>query len=116
MNNNLKIGLIVGGIVLGVLILIPLIIGSLTGPQYTHWGMMGPGMMWGFGLGWFMPLAMLLFWGLVIWGIIALVRGLDTQSSCKTTAADPVVETVKRRYTKDDIARMEYEQKKKDLD
>lgn len=115
MNKNLKTGLIAGGIVLAVLIVIPLIIGGFSGSQYARWGMMGPGMMGGFGLGWFLPVGMILFWGLIIWGIIALVRGLNNQKYCETTATDAPLEILKRRYAQGEITRKEYEQKKKDL-
>ena len=115
MNKNLKTGLIVGGIVLAVLIVIPLVIRGVSGSQYTRWGVMGPGMMGGFGLGWFLPVGMILFWGLVIWGIVALVRGLNNQKYCATTATDSALEILKRRYAQGDITKKEYQAKKKDL-
>jgi len=115
MNKNLKTGLIVGGIVLAVLIVIPLVIGGFSGSQNTYWGMMGPGMMGGFGWGWFLPVGMILFWGLVIWGIVALVRGLNNQKYCATTATDSALEILKRRYAQGDITKKEYQAKKKDL-
>jgi len=115
MNKNLKIGFIVGGVVLGVLIVLSLVLGGLSGSQYTHWGMMGPGMMGGFGWGWFITIAMILFWGLIIWGIVALVRGLNNQRYCETPATDSALEILKRRYVQGEITKKEYEQKKKDL-
>lgn len=115
MNKNLKIGLIVGSVVLGVLIVLSLVLGGLSGPQYTHWGMMGPWMMGGFGWGWFMPVAIILFWGLIIWGIIALVRGLNNQRYCETPATDSALEILKRRYAQGEITKKEYEAKKKEL-
>jgi putative membrane protein len=115
MNKNLKTGLIVGGIVFAVLIVIPLVIGGLSGWQNTRWGMMGPWMMGGSGWGWFMPLVMILFWGLIIWGIIALIRGLSNQKHCETPTTDSALEILKRRYAQGDITKKEYEQKKKDL-
>jgi putative membrane protein len=116
MNKNLKAGLIVGGIVLAVLIVIPLVIGGLSGWQGTRWGMMGPWMMGGLGGGWFMPAGMILFWGLIIWGTIALVRGLNNQKHCETLTTDSALEILKRRYAQGDITKKEYEQKKNDLD
>ena len=115
MNKNLKTGLIVGGIVLAILIVIPLVIGGLSGWQNTRWGMMGPWMMGGFGWGWFMPLVMILFWGLIIWGVVALVRGLNNQRYCDSSATDSALEVLKRRYAQGEIGKKEYEEKKKDL-
>ena len=34
------------------------------------------------GWGWFGPLMMLAFWALVIWGIVALVRGKNGHGCC----------------------------------
>jgi putative membrane protein len=115
MNKNLKTGLIIGGIVLAILIVIPLVIGGLSGWQNTRWGMMGPWMMGGFGWGWFMPLVMILFWGLIIWGVVALVRGLNNQRYCDSQATDSALEILKRRYAQGDITKKEYAEKKKEL-
>jgi len=76
---------------------------------------MGPWMMGGLGLGWFMPLVMILFWGLIIWGVVVLVRGLNYQRHCETPATDSVLEILKRRYAQGEITKKEYEQKKKEL-
>ena len=113
MSRGLKIGLIVGGIVLVILIVVPSILGGIYGwqNQGRGWGMMGPGMMGGYGWGWFMPIFMILFWGLVIWGIVALVRGASSSSEHK----DSALEVLKRRYAKGEINKEEFEQKKKDL-
>ncbi|MBM3149156.1 MAG: SHOCT domain-containing protein [Chloroflexi bacterium] len=78
--------------------------------------MMGPGMMGGFGWGWFMPIGMILFWGLVIWGIVALVRGVATPgSSGSSRELDSALEVLKRRYARGEISKEEFEEKRKDL-
>jgi putative membrane protein len=77
--------------------------------------MMGPGMMEGFGWGWFMPIIMIVFWGLVIWGIVALVRGLSTGSGSSSTQEESALDVLKKRYARGEITREEYEEKKKDL-
>ncbi len=81
----------------------------------TKYGMMGPGMMGGFGWWWFMPIFFILFWGLVIWGIVALVRGLSGSRDSDSSTADSALEVLKRRYAKGEIDKKEYEEKKKDL-
>jgi len=75
---------------------------------------MGSWMMgsYGWGLGWFMPLLMVIFWGLVIWGIVALVQYTlrhNTQSSSSS------LEMLKTRYAKGEITKAEFDEKKKDL-
>ena len=78
MNKNIKTALIIGGVLIAIIIIVPLIFGLIGGWQgYSGYGMMGPWMMGGFGGMWFMPIFMVTFWGLVIWGIVALVRGLS---------------------------------------
>ena len=115
MNKNVKTALIIGGAVLAVLIVLPLVFGLISGGQYGGWGMMGPGMMGGFGWGWFMPIFMILFWGLVIWGVVALVRGLSGSRNTDSPKADSALEVLKRRYAGGEINKEEYEEKKKDL-
>ncbi len=115
MNKNVKTALIIGGIIVTILIIVPLVFGLIWGGQYGGWGMMGPGMMGGFGWGWFMPIFMILFWGLVIWGIVALVRGLSGSRGSDSSTADSALEVLKRRYARGDISKEEYEEKKRDL-
>ena len=81
------------------------------------WGMHGPGMMgWGWwGMGW---IFMIIFWGLIIAGLIFLVRwlaGLSRQRTSHDIAQDSALEILKRRYAKGEIDKNEYEEKKKDL-
>jgi putative membrane protein len=114
-NKSLRTAIIVGGIVLAILIVISLLWGSTLGWQGRGWGMMGPGMMGGFGFGWFMPVLMILFWGLVIWGVVALVRGLSGPRHCDSTAADSALEILKRRYARGEVSKKEYEEKKREL-
>ena len=115
MNKNVKTALIIGGIIIAILIIVPLFFGAVSGGQYGGWGMMGPGMMGGFGWGWFMPIFMILFWGLVIWGIVALVRGLSGSRGSDSSKTDSALEVLKRRYARGEINKEEYEEKKKDL-
>jgi putative membrane protein len=115
MTKNIKTALIIGGVIVAILIIVPLIIGLVGGWQGYGYGMMGPGMMGGFGWGWFMPIIMIVFWGLVIWGIVALIRGLSTPDSGRSTQADSALEILKRRYARGEITKQEYEERKKDL-
>ena len=112
MSRGLKIGLIVGGIILIILIMVPAIFGGLYGwGNRYYYGMMGPGTMSGYGWGWLMPIFMIIFWGLVIWGIVALIRHAGSSSG----KADSAIEVLKQRYAKGEINKEEFEQKKKDL-
>jgi putative membrane protein len=117
MSKGLRTGIIIGGVVLVLLILLPLLLGGLSGWQRGSWGMMGPGwgMMGGFGWGWFMPVLMVLFWGLIIWGIVALVRGLNNRTCCDSSATNSALDVLKKRYAQGEIGKKEYEEKKKDL-
>ena len=44
--------------------------------RYGPW-MMGPSMMGGFGWMWLMPIFWILFLRIIVWGIVALVRGVS---------------------------------------
>ena len=116
MNKNTKLALIIGGVVLAVLVVLPLLfntIGGWGGSEW-RWGMY-PRMM-GFGWGWSMPLMMVLFWGLVIWGIVALVRGRGACCvSSEQNSGESALDILKKRYAKGEIYKEEFETKKKDL-
>ncbi len=65
---------------------------------------------------WFMPIFMIVFWGLVIWGIVALVRGVSSPGNTGSSDhADSPMEVLKKRYAQGEINKEEFEQKKKDL-
>jgi len=70
---------------------------------------------WGFsGWGWFMVVVMIAFWGLIIWGIIALVRAISHRSnSILNTGHQDAIEVLKIRYARGEINREEFEERKK---
>ncbi len=116
MDKNIKTALIIGGIIIAIVIIVPLVFGGVSGWQDGGWGMMGSGM-WG---GWMMlmPIFFILFWGLVIWGIVALVRGLSQSGRHNFTSShsDSALEILKKRYARGEIDKQEFEERKKDLD
>jgi len=77
--------------------------------------MMGYGMMGGT-MGFWMLLHML-FWGLIVAGIILLIIRMVTKT--KGTALEPrqesALDILKKRYAKGEIDKEEFEEKKKDL-
>ena len=83
----------------------------------SGWGM-GPGMMGNWGMGWFGMIFMMIFWVLVIVGLVFLIKWLiQTTSSGKTAeqTGSRAVEILKERYARGEIDKAEFESKKKDL-
>jgi len=77
-----------------------------------EWGWGMHPMWWGaWGLG--MMLMMLLFWGLVIVGLVAGIRWLLGQG--KERRSDSAVEILRQRYARGEISKEEFEAKKRDL-
>ncbi len=76
---------------------------------------MGPGMMWGFwGVG---LIFMIVFWALIIVGLILLIRWLArvTKAAKTTGTEESAVEILKKRYARGEIDKEEFEQKKRDI-
>jgi putative membrane protein len=117
MNSNTKIALTVGAVSLALLIAVPMLWGGAVGWSDGGWHMMGPGMMGGFGWGWFMPVLMLIFLGLIIWAIVAVVRGVSQfgGSYNSTNRSDPALDVLKTRYALGEISIEEFEKVKKSL-
>ena len=111
MKKNLRTALIIGGIVLGALIVLPLVLGPILGGSCGGWGMIGPEMMSGFGGMGLMSLAWIVVLGLIIWAIVATMRHSAESSGSPNSALD----VLKRRYARAEITREEYEEKKKNL-
>ena len=95
-------------------------------PVFAHGSMAGNGhfLPWlpgTWGMGWFGLIFTVLFWVLVVWGIIALIRWI-LQAKIGQSGADAsnressrAMEILKERYAKGEISRDEFESMKKDL-
>ena len=104
-------------IIIGAVVLVVLLFGLVGG------GMMGSGMMgWGgyaFGIwGIIMGIVMLLFWVLVIGGIVLLVVWLfrQGQPAAATPGGRGALDILKERYARGEITREQYEQMRRDLE
>lgn len=102
----------------------PLTSGFFSGNQtFVQWGgycgwNMGPGMMGGWGIGWLSMIFMLVFWALVIIGLIFLIKWLiQTARSGKDLIPDGsrALDILKERYARGEISKEEFEEKKNDL-
>jgi putative membrane protein len=76
------------------------------------WGMHPMWGLWGIG-GIAMMLMMLVFWGVVIAGIVLGIRWLVSQGS--TPRSDTALEILRQRYARGEINKEEFEAKKRDL-
>jgi putative membrane protein len=76
--------------------------------MHGYWG--GP-----MGFGWMGGIFMLIFWAIIIIGIVWLVRYIVGSRTCFTEHPDTPLEILKKRYAKGEIDKKEFEEKKKDL-
>ena len=74
--------------------------------MHPMWGMWGA---WGFG----MMLMMLVFWGLIIAGLVLGIRWLVTQG--RDSRSDAALDILRQRYAHGEIDKEEFEAKKRDL-
>lgn len=80
--------------------------------------MMGDYFGGGYGFGGLGFIFMILFWGLIIWAIIAGVRmmsGSYSHSCCGGAKEDSAQKLLRERYAKGEITKEQFEQMKKDL-
>jgi putative membrane protein len=77
-----------------------------------QWGMHPMMFMWGAG-GLVMMLMMLVFWGLVIAGVVVGLRWLVGQG--RLTQRDEAFEILRQRYARGEIDKQEFETRKRDL-
>ena len=116
--------LLVVGLFLVVALSLSALMGGMMGPGFavsdqTGQGPFGPGMMrshgwmWGLGMG-FGGLVMLAFWGVVIIGVILLVRSVGGAQG--GLWHETPLNLLKRRYAAGQITREQYEQMRKDLE
>jgi putative membrane protein len=93
-----------------------------TGNSHAQWRDYGwhdgPGMMGGWGMGWFGPIFMIAFWALVITALVLFIRWLVQQGSKRGSdnhRSSSAIEILKERYARGEIDREEFDQKKQHL-
>lgn len=72
--------------------------------DWSGWG-------WGMGFGW---IFMVVFWALIIFGIVALAKWLFSSSSGGGSGKGPLA-VLKERYARGEITREQYEQMRRDI-
>ena len=79
---------------------------------------MGPGMMGGWGMGWFGGIFMMIFWVLILVGLIFLIKWLiQSTNRAKSDAGygNRAMEILNERYARGEIEKAEFETMKLDL-
>jgi putative membrane protein len=115
MNQSQKVALIIGISVLAVLLFIVLGFIFFWGLRGGGFGMMGPGMMGGYGSMFLVPIFFIVLLGLIIWVVVAALQKTNSSTENSTRVSDEPLEILKRRYAQGEIDREEYEMKRKDL-
>jgi putative membrane protein len=79
---------------------------------------MGPDMMGGWGMGWFGGIFMLVFWILILVGLVFVIRWLVQATSKKGDSGQHgsrAMEILKERYARGEIDKAQFEDMKRDL-
>ena len=79
-------------------------------PYEWGWGMHPMWGLWGIG----MMVMMLVFWGVVIAGIVVAIRWMVSHGRA-SHPSDPALDILRQRYARGDISKEEFEAKKQDL-
>jgi putative membrane protein len=100
-----------------LILLYPLNAAQAQYGRYGNW-QMGPDMMGSWGMGWFGGIFMIIFWILILVGLVFLVRWL-VQTTNKKGDSGPsgyrAMEILKERYARGEIDKTQFEAMKRDL-
>ncbi len=117
--SKLAWSVVIGGVLLAVLLLIsnlitPFVWGRDIGGYRYGWGMMGGFGFPGMGM---MGLGMMVFWVLVVVGIVSFVQPLKrrTGSGWIPPRGESAFDILQRRYSRGEITKEQYESMKRDL-
>jgi len=109
MTRGVKTAIIIGGVIVGLIIVLSIVSGSLWDRGYGTWS----GMMGGWGWMWLMPVFWLVVVGLIIWAVVSAVSRSSPPSEPRS--GDSALDILRQRYARGEISREEYEAKRKDL-
>ena len=79
---------------------------------------MGPSMMGGWGMGWFGGIFMILFWILILIGLVFVIRCLFQTTSKKGESSQHgsrAIDILKERYARGEIDKVRFDNMKRDL-
>ncbi len=85
--------------------------------KYDGW-CMGPGMMGGWGMGWFGGIFMIIFWILLLVGLVFVIKWLIQSTSRARNngqSGSRALEILKERYARGEIDKAQFEDQKRDL-
>ena len=78
--------------------------------------MYGDGMGWGGGWGWFGIVHMVLWWFLIILGIMVLAKWLfGSSGSSRSAESDRALSILRERYARGEIDKQEFDARRRDL-
>jgi putative membrane protein len=102
-----------------LMIVVPPLVGIAVGHGYYGWGMMGSRMMGGWGFPLMGGLGMLLFWLLVIGGVVWLVQSAArgaTPAGPSVPLSEGPLDILKRRYARGEITKEQFDEMRHTLD
>ena len=115
MSKTFKILLVIAGVILAGLIIVPTVMGTFF-RWHNYWGIMGPGMMGGYGDMGFMGLFWIVLLGLLVWFIVAGTRGTHHSGIHHSGGHyETALDILKKKYASGEIDKAEFEEKKKDI-
>jgi putative membrane protein len=87
------------------------------GRYYDDWHM-GPGMMGSWGMGWFGGVFMIVFWILILVGLVLVIKWLiqtTGRSKAGESTGHRALDILKERYARGEIDKSQYESMRRDL-